>query len=186
MILHGTDNTSTNNWFPWLKRELEQQEYKVWSPDLPGAEKPSVHSYNEYIFANKEWRFNEESILVGHSSGAVAILGLLQALPDGLTVDTCVLVGAFKDNLGWDSLSDLFLDPFDFQKIRSRAKRIIFIHSDNDPYCPLEHVIYLREQLEAELHVYPKQKHFSIKTFGDKYKEFPVLLNLLSSNTYTE
>jgi uncharacterized protein len=179
LILHGTNNNSTYNWFPWLKNELEGKGYRVWVPDLPHAEKPSIRRYNKFIFENNEWQFNDESVLIGHSSGAVAILGILQNLPDDVVIDTCILVGAFKDNLDWDALDDLFLDPFDFKKIKNHAKRIIFIHSDNDPYCPLDQAKYLKDQLDAELIVLPGQKHFSISTAGEQYKQFPLLLDLL-------
>lgn len=179
LILHGTDGYPTQNWFDWLRTELEKRHWKVWVPQLPHAEKPNIRRYNKFIFGNKEWQFNSDSVIVGHSSGAVAILGILQNLPDDVVVDTCILVGAFKNNLNWDALDEIFLDPFDFEKIKKHTRHIIFIHSNNDPYCPLEHAQYLSKQLKAELRVIPGQKHFSVGTAGEKYKEFPLLLDLL-------
>lgn len=178
-ILHATDNTSQGNWYPWVKQQLENSGYNVWSPDLPHAEKPSIRRYNTFLLGNKEWKFDKDTLIIGHSSGAVAILGLLQAFPEGTIVDTCVLVGSFKDNLDWDALNDLFVDPFDFDTIKKRAKRFIFIHSDNDPYCPLDHAKYLSQKLNGKLQIVPGQKHFSIGTMGETYKEFPLLLELI-------
>ncbi len=179
LILHGTNGDSKANWFPWLKQQLETRGYRVWVPDLPHAEKPNLRRYNEFLFANKDWTFDSESVLIGHSSGAMAILEILQALPDNVTVDTCILVGAFKDDLGWDSLEEIFLDPFDFEKIKKHARKIIFVHSDDDPHCPLEGAKYLQEKLGAELVMVPGQKHFSVRTYGEKYRQFPLLLELL-------
>jgi predicted alpha/beta hydrolase family esterase len=161
LILHGTDASSSANWFPWLKKELESRGYTVWVPDLPHAEKPNIQRYNEFLLANKEWVFNEDTIIVGHSSGAVAILGLLEALPEHVVVNKCFLVGSFKDDLGWESLKDLFLQPFDFEKIKKHAKEFIFIHSDNDPYCPLEHAKYLADKVGGKLILKPGEGHFS-------------------------
>jgi predicted alpha/beta hydrolase family esterase len=176
LILHGTDGCPTENWFDWLKTKLEKKSWKVWVPQLPGANRPNIQRYNDFLLANNDWKFNEESVLIGHSSGAVAILGLLQALPEGGKVNICCLVGSFKNNLGWDALDELFLEPFNFDLIKTKANKFVFIHSDNDPYCPLEHAQYLSEKLDGELIVKPGQFHFSIKTAGDRYREFPFLL----------
>lgn len=161
LILHGTGSDSKANWFPWLKSELLKKEYKVWVPDLPHAEKPNIERYNAFLFGNKDWVFDQDSFLIGHSSGAVAILGLLSELPEDTVVDTCILVGSFKDDLGWESLEELFEKPFDFEKIKKHAKRFVFIHSDNDPYCPLDHAKFLSEKLEGKLIIIKDQGHFS-------------------------
>lgn len=178
LILHGTGSDSQGNWFSWLKQELEKKKWKVWLPDLPQADYPNIKRYNDYIFNNKEWKFNQDSVLIGHSSGAVAILGLLQNLPNETIVNTCILVGSFKDNLNWDALNGLFEEPFDFEKIRKHAQKFIFIHSDNDPYCPLEHAQFLSRKLNGKLIVKKGQGHFNIKT-SSKYKQFPLILKIV-------
>jgi len=178
LILHGTNNNSKKNWFQWLKQNLAERGWKVWTPDLPGADEPNPKVYNEFIF-NSDWEFDEDSVLIGHSSGAVEILSLLQHLPEGTKVDKAILVGAFRDNLGVPGLSRLFDEEFDFKKIKTKANRFVFIHSDNDPYCPLDHAEYLSRQLDGELIVKPGEAHFSISTAGEKYKEFPLVLDLL-------
>jgi len=182
LVLYGTGGNAKKNWFPWLKEELEKEGWKVWVPDLPQADKPNIRHYNKFIFANKVWEFNKDSILVGHSSGAVAILGLLQESPEGIQVDTCYLIGVFKNDLGWDSLNGLFEKEFDFEKIKSKAKHFIFIHSDNDPYCPLEHAQFLSKKLHGKLIVKKGQKHFSVSTFGKKYSKFPFLLKEIAKS----
>jgi uncharacterized protein len=179
LILHGTNGNSTHNWFPWLKGELKAKDWKIWVPDLPVASVPNLKRYNKFLLANKDWDFNKESYLIGHSSGAMAILGLLQALPERVVVDTCILVGAFRNSLGEKNLEEIFEEPFDFEYIKGRAKKIILIHSDNDPYCPLDHAEYLSGKLDAELIIKKGQKHFSVGTYGEEYKEFPFLLELV-------
>lgn len=181
LILHGTGGFPTENWFDWLKTELEEKDWKVWVPQLPEADTPNIARYNEFLLNENDWEFNTESILVGHSSGAVAILGLLQVLPDNIKVDKCYLVGAFKNSLDWDALEGLFENPFDFEIIKKKANKFIFIHSDDDPYCPLDHAEYLAKELDGELIVKEGQKHFSVGSFGDYYKEFPFLLDLILS-----
>ncbi|OQX50824.1 hypothetical protein B5M47_02905 [candidate division CPR3 bacterium 4484_211] len=173
LILHGTGNNSQGNWFPWLKKELERRGYKVWVPDLPDADYPNTKKYLKHIFSN--WQFDEDSIVVGHSSGAVAILGFLQNLPENVVIKKAILVSAFKDNLSWDALNGLFEEPFNWEKIKAHAKRVVLYHSDNDPYVPLSHAQYLKEKLDAELLVKKGQGHFNLEV-GPQYKQFPELL----------
>jgi predicted alpha/beta hydrolase family esterase len=179
LILHGTENTSQDNWFPWLKTQLEQNEYQVWVPDLPQANKPNIARYNSHIFGNNDWKFTQDSRLIGHSSGAVAIFGLLEALPSNITVDTCYLVSAFKNDLGWDALDELFTKPFNFDLIKTKAKHFVFFHSDDDPYCPMDHATFLSEKVGGELIVIPGQKHFSVGSAGEAYRQFPQLLKTI-------
>ena len=182
VILHGTNGSSQHNWFPWLKTELEKLSYQVWVPDLPGANKPNVFTYNEFLLKNSNWQFDEETVLIGHSSGAVEILSLLQHLPSNTKIKAAYLVGAFNDNLGEEYLNDLFLEPFDFSIIKQRANQFFLIHSDNDPYCPLEQAQFLAEQLDGELVVKPGQAHFSLSTAGETYRQFPFLLELIKTS----
>ena len=116
LILHGTSGHSSHNWFPWLKGEFEKSNWDVWVPNLPHSERPHPENYIPFLLGDKEWDLNEESVIIGHSSGAVTILHLLQSLPDDVKVDTCILVGTFNDDLGEDFLSVLFDTPFDFEK----------------------------------------------------------------------
>jgi len=175
VILHGTDATSQSNWFPWLKEELEKEGWNVWVPDLPHAEKPNIERYNKFLFASG-WDFNEDTTLIGHSSGSVAILGLLEALPKNTVINGAVLVGSFRNDLKWDSLKDLFVKPFDFVKIKCTAKKFVFVHSDDDPICPLEQAEYLCEKLGGEFVLLSGRQHFSVGYGGEQNRRVPEIL----------
>lgn len=172
LILHGTANNHTGNWFPWLTEELENRGWKVFCPDLPHAERPNIKRYTEYILDH--WTLDSESVIVGHSSGAVEILGLLSRLPNDSAIAQAILVSGFTDNLG-DVKSELFLEPFDYDRIRKKAKKFVIFHSDTDPYVPLHHGEKLASLLEGELIVLKGQGHFNLEQ-GPEYKKFPILL----------
>ena len=152
-------------------------------PDLPGADHPNVHTYTSYILEHAPWPIDENVTLIGHSSGAVEILHLLQNLPADKKVKAAIFVGAFTKELAshpnWNMLTGLFLDPFDFALIKSKAAHITFVHSEDDPHCPLEQARYLAGELAAELVIFPDKKHFSVNT-DPSFTKFPEILDIIN------
>lgn len=175
VILHGTGSDHTSNWFPWLKQQLEIKSYDVWVPDLPNAEKPNIQVYNKYLLS-QDWDF-ADNLIIGHSSGAVEAISLLENLPGGIIVDTVILVGVFQGDLGWDVLHGLNV-PIDYSKAKSKAKRIVVVHSDNDPYCPLKGARQVAKQLDAEFKLLPKMQHFSYE-LDKRFNQFPEILEYI-------
>jgi len=175
LLLHGTANDHTRNWLPWLKKQLEKKGYNVWVPDLPNADTPNIKRYNSFIFP--KWKFDNDSIIIGHSSGAVAVLGILENLPIDIHIHKAILVAGFTDDLHYDAVKEMFIKPFDYTKIKSRAKKFVFFHSDNDPFVPFRHGEKLQKFLGGELIMMKDQAHFSTTTYpGNKYLTFPALL----------
>jgi uncharacterized protein len=185
VILHGTNADHTHNWFLWLKTELEKLGYEVWVPDLPGADSPNPDVYNQFLLS-QNWDF-QDNLIIGHSSGAVEILHLLQALPENVSINTAVLLGAFTHKLAespsWQMLRGLFDVPFDFAKIKQRAKQFIFIHSDDDPYCPIEQAEELHAQIGGEFIRMHGQGHFTQK-LDPKFDKFPELLEIIKQKVH--
>lgn len=180
LILHGTDASPEANWFRWLEKVLISSGYEVWLPQLPDSAKPNTKTYNDFLFSNANFEFNSETTIIGHSSGAVEILSLLQHLPDDVTVGDVYLVSAFRDSLGWDALDGLFMEPYEYSAIKERARSITLIHSDNDPYVPQQHPRYLAEQLSARLLIIGGQGHFNLEQ-SDDYRSFPLLAQIIET-----
>jgi len=180
LILHGTDGSPESNWFMWLKGVLIGKGHEVWLPQLPHANAPNIKIYNEFLLSNANFVLDENTVIIGHSSGAVEILSLLQHVPVDTVIKTAILVSAFKDDLAWDTLKGLFVEPFDLDLIKKHCPSFTFIHSDNDPYCPIEHAQYLAQQTGGELIILEGQGHFNTE-LGPQYKQFPELLDILDA-----
>ncbi len=180
VILHGTNSNHTSNWFPWLKTELEKLGYEVWVPDLPANGRPNIERYNSFLLS-QGWDFND-NLIVGHSSGAVAILGLLPALPEDVKINTAILAGSFTKRLSedpsWEMLSELFYEPFDFEIVKQKAKQFIFVHSEDDPYCPIEQAEELHHKIGGEFIRFKDMKHFGVK-LDPRFSKFPELLDII-------
>lgn len=182
VILHGTDGSPQENWFPWLKTQLESRGYTVWVPELPNNHTPNRHIYNDFLL-NSDWDFTD-NLIIGHSSGAVSILNLLQ---DKRTpkIKTGILVGAWahmkETDLDKEQFKDLFpSEGFDFKLINQKADKFIFIHGDNDPYCPLDQAKWLAKQTDSQIFIIPGGGHFTVNLNPD-YSKFPKLIEILES-----
>ena len=185
LILHGTDASPEANWFHWLEDFLADSGYSVWLPQLPDSATPNTKVYNDFLFGNRDFQFNQDTMLVGHSSGAVEILSLLQHLPDGIKVGDVYLVSAFRDGLNWDALEGLFIEPYDYKLIQSKARSITLIHSDTDPYVPFEQAHYLANELDARLLMVAGQGHFNLEQ-GEEYHRFPLLAQIIETTDILE
>ena len=180
LILHGTDASPTSHWYIWLKGRLIGLGHNVWLPQLPDSDKPNAKAYTKYILANKDFVLDSDTVIIGHLSGAVEALNVLQNLSGSIKVKATILVSVFKDDLGSDTLTGLFEESFDFEAIRNHSTEFILLHSDNDPHVPIEHAEYMEEQLHGELLTIEGQGDFSTEQSPD-YKQFPELLDIIES-----
>lgn len=180
VILHGTDGNPDSNWFPWLKAKLEEQGYEVWAPLLPDNHAPNRKTYNDFLLSGT-WDFTD-NIVIGHSSGAVSVLNLLmdERCPK-IKLGVMVSAWAVGTPGGYDSdaqFTNLFPPAgFDFATIKQHADKLAFLHSDDDPYCPLEQAQYLAKQLDAPLTIKHEGHHI-----GARFTELPEVWQIIEEN----
>jgi predicted alpha/beta hydrolase family esterase len=178
VILHGTMGSPEGNWFRWLEAKLKKKSLETWVPWLPHAEQPSLSEWLDFVKEECPFEIDEDTIVVGHSSGA--ILALLLAQENGHKVGKVICVSVFHDNsLEWDANARLFDVTFDWMKIQANvSERILCIHSDDDPYVPLDQAKYVADSVGAEMIVVQNQGHFNLEK-SPEYSKFPLLLELL-------
>ncbi len=181
VILHGTDANPQANWFPWLKHKLEAVGYEVWVPLLPNNHKPNRETYNDFLLT-ADWDFTD-NLVVGHSSGAVAVLNLL--MDDRCPhINIGIMVSAWARGVpnNWDDPSQFnYLFPedgFDFETIKAKARKLAFIHGDADPYCDIEQAQWLAEQTKSALVTVPAGDHL-----GVNYPEISQLWDVITAST---
>ena len=169
IFLPGNGGSSVeDNWFPRVKQELEEHGINVVAEDFPDS-----YLARELFwlpFLKNELGADENSILVGHSSGAVAAMRFAE------TNKICgsVLVGVCHTDLGveTETLSGYYDRPWNWEKIKNNQKFITIFASTDDPWIPVEEPRFIQKQLQCSYHEFTDQGHFG----GDREKNsFPEL-----------
>jgi len=175
-IFHGIYGHPQENWFPWLKKELEIRGFEVIVPKFPTPLNQSLESWLRTI-ANYEDKINDETIMIGHSLGAAFILDYLDIKNKKIKA-AFLVAGYFKlINNEFDEMNRSFVGrDFNWPKIKKNCSKFFVIGSDNDQYIPLEATKEMAKMLDAELKIVHNGGHLNAKA---GFTSFPVLLKTI-------
>ena len=177
--MHGWDSNPKEGWFPWLKTELEKNDFQVHVPAMPESARPKIEAWVAHL-SKIAGDVNENSYFVGHSIGCQTILRYLESLPADKKVGGATFVA------GWFTLMNLKTDeekeiakpwleaPIDFDKVKQHTKKFFAIFSDDDKFVPQENKKLFGEQLGAKTTMEHAKGHFSE---SDGVIELPVVLD---------
>ena len=134
ILLHGYTGSPEKNFFPWLKKELEQRGHKVTVPSLPNTDNPKVYEQRDYVFKN--CKIDENTVIIGHSLGGVIALKILEKLKK--PIKKTVLVASFSENkfITEPFEAHTFDWKFDAEKIKTNAGKIEIIRDTTDDTVP--------------------------------------------------
>ncbi len=161
-------STTSDNWFPSIASDLEREGIEVIATAFPDPELARESFWMPFLIDTL--KVDEKTILVGHSSGAIAAMRLAEQHP----LLGSVLVGAYHTDLGMETekLSGYFNRPWQWDNIKKNQQWTILFASQDDPWIPIDQPRYLHEKLNCEYHEYKDQGHFG----GDYFKPtFPEL-----------
>jgi len=182
LIIHGTGGYPEENWFPWLKENLEANNYEVWVPQFPTPEGQSVAAWLAVLASRPDF-LNAESTIIAHSLGGLFTLRLLEQITQPVKSVYLVAASAGVKPIKFYDADAAFAGgfSFDWAKIRSSAQHFEVFHSDDDPYVSLGNGQKLAQELEIELTFIPQAGHFNAAA---GYTKFPILLEkILASDS---
>ncbi len=178
IIIHGAYGDPEENWFPWLKQELEKSDCKVFVPKFPTPENQTLDNWLK-VFEDYKQYLTEDTIVVGHSLGPAFLLSVLEKLESPIKAAFFVagFTGAFTGKYAdpnFDEINRTFAEKtFDWDKIRDNCGKFFVMHSDNDPYVSIDKAYDLAKNLNTEAIIVENAGHFN-KNAG--YTEFPLIL----------
>ncbi len=169
----GGDINAPDSWFPWVKKELEKAGIQVISQNFPDP-----------VFARKEYWLpfleklgaDEDTILIGHSSGAVAAMRYAESHQ----LLGTILVSACHTDLGMASerISGYYDTPWQWEKIRTNQKWIVQFHSTDDPLIPIEEARFVQKNLASEYIEDTNQQHYG---YPINKLEFPEIVEIIKN-----
>lgn len=171
-IFHGTRGNPSENWFPWLKKELEKDGHKVIVPQFPPPPNEALENWLKVLHKYKQ-HINKDTIFIGHSRGGRFLLLLLERLktPAFATFLVGTAVG-IKPYLFYDDAYNFANGyNFDWKKIRSNSLRFYVYHSDNDPYVCLENGKAVAKEVGTKLILIPNAGHFNTISGYTKFEK---------------
>ncbi len=146
VILHGYTGSPDSDFHPWLKSELEARGYSVQVPLLPNTDNPTVMEQVSYVLEN--CTFDEHTIVLGHSLGAVVALKVLETL--NKPIQKLVLAAGFIEAEFLDKerpFKDTFDWSFDFERIKKNVSSYVYLQAQNDTAVPAQQAVAMQKEL---------------------------------------
>jgi predicted alpha/beta hydrolase family esterase len=161
-IFHDAFCDQFSDWYPWLKTNLEAQGYFVVVPNFPT---PAGQSYSSWkaVMTNYLETFDAETLFIGHGTGGILALKLLQEM--NRSINGIFLVASYAKPLGhvgYDRVNESFLsEVFVWDNIKTHARIIQIFAGQDDPFVPLAISQDLAQQLGQELRLIPDGGHLN-------------------------
>jgi predicted alpha/beta hydrolase family esterase len=157
-----------------VKKHLEKIDIEVIARNFPDPELARAKFWLPFI---EELGADENTILIGHSSGAVASL----RYAENHAILGSVLVGVnYTDlNIPEEKASGYYDRPWKWANIKRHQNWIVQFSSTDDPFIPISEARFIYKQLDSDYHEFTDKEHFG---YPNPMTEFPELIVALKSH----
>lgn len=177
---NGGSDIETDHWYSWLRDELRQLGFEVIAENMPDPVIAKKSIWLPHI--KNSFKADENTIIIGHSSGGVAALRYLEESK----LLGAIVVGVNHTDLGYEEEkeSGYYDTPWQWEKIKANSQWIVQFCSQDDPYIPVKEPRHIHEQLDSEYHEYTDRGHFGSEHKSDT--QMPELIEVLKRKTAKE
>lgn len=150
----GCTPVQSSNWYSWFAQELKSR-HPTAVKECVLRNFPDPYQCKESVwipFLQNEIGLDEDTIVVGHSSGAACAMRLLEQHDQISFLKAVVLVAAAHTDLGEESerRSEYFNRPWNWEKMKQGASKIICFHGKDDPLIPVAEARYISKKMDCE------------------------------------
>jgi predicted alpha/beta hydrolase family esterase len=169
ILIHGNGGCEASDiWLPWVERELAAIGLDVINQTFPDNMKPRASVWLPHL---ESLGADEQTILIGHSSGAVAAMRYAETH----RLAGSALVGVCHTDLGdaFERASGYYAEPWQWQRIRDNQEWIAIFSSSDDPHIPIAEPRFVAAQLRCSHFEFDDRGHFIDQ------RQFPELVNFV-------
>jgi uncharacterized protein len=168
ILIHGNGGgTADDIWFPWLERELTVLGLSVINQTFPDNVKARAKYWLPFL---ESLGADDNTILVGHSSGAVAAMRYAETH----RLLGSILVGVCHTDLGdaGEAASGYYAAPWRWADIKANQQWIAIYNSTDDPHIPIREPRFVAAQLQCSYFEFTDRGHFTDSTMFPEVRTF--------------
>ena len=175
-IIHGYTSSSNAEWFPWIKRMLNEDGINVSVFDMPNSNNPIAIQWIEHLDRNIK-KITRETYFIAHSLGCITLLRYLEKQSENAEIGGIIFVSGFiKKNPKYPNFDQFIKEDLNMKKIIKMTENRFVFSAPNDPYVPYTFSCELAKQFNANLVTIENGGHF----IGQEgFYEFPQLYDEL-------
>ena len=169
ILIHGNGGgTAGDIWLPYLERELTAIGLNVINRTFPDNVKARARYWLPFL---EQLGAGEDTILVGHSSGAVAAMRYAETH----RLLGSILVGVCHTDLGdgGEAASGYYRASWQWDQIRLNQQWIGIYQSTDDPLIPVAEARFVAAQLKCSYFEFTDRGHFTDS------REFPEVVQFV-------
>ena len=176
IIFHATGASPQQFWYTWLANRLRARGYDVLVPSYPEINQEDISTFLPKILKTHEKDITEDTVLVGHSSGATLILSIAEQIP----FKQGILVAGFSEPYNGVEKDPILQDTYHWDKMRDHCKDFVIINSANDPWgCDDKQGRTMFDNLGGT-QIIRMDGHFGSNDAKQQFPEFPLLERLVA------
>ena len=170
-VIHALGRTSEDYWYKFIKLKAEENGYQCFVPTLPPIEEMSYASWAREFDRYKKY-IDEDSIFIGHSTGAIFIIKYL--MENKLKISKYIsVVGFNKENTKsvnplWDEINKSFFVE-KLENFKEFARERVSFYSPTDIY-DFKLLDDFATKIGAKKEIVQKAGHFT-KGYEEKFDE---------------
>lgn len=151
----GCTPVASSNWYSWFANEMRKRhDDRDGGVETVLRDFPDPYHCRESVwvpFLRDEIGLDENTVIVGHSSGAACTMRILER-DDVPRLRGAVLVAAAHTDLGDENerFSGYFGRPWNWERMRRGARRIHCFHGVDDHLIPVKEARFIADRLKGD------------------------------------